>query len=264
MATMANKEAIEMIDLEESRDKLRFGKARKSRVIDEKEKEILAWHETGHAMVQALETEYDPLHKVSIISRRHGRRGVSIPEKDRLVYSKKYWLAYLRVCYGGRIAEELYCGDSSTGASMDIQQATNIARAMVREWGMSETLGPVKFSADENRQQFLMEQKEYSDKTAELIDQEVHRFITTAYEETKRILTDKKDQLAVLKDALLKYETLDAEDVTRIIAGETITKPTVADILASEQQRRADARREEEKRQPEKEGPSVGAMPQPG
>jgi cell division protease FtsH len=264
MATMANKDAIEMTDLEEARDKLRFGKARKSRVVDEKEKAILAWHEAGHALVQALESDYDPLHKVSIISRRGmGGAAFSIPEKDRLVYSKKYWLAYLRVCYGGRLAEELYCGDSSTGASMDIQQASNIARAMVRDWGMSETLGPIKFSADENRQSFLMDQKEYSDKTAELIDQEVHRLISTAYEQTKKILTDKKDELAALKDALLKYETLDAEDVKRIISGQAITKPTVADLLASEQQRRAEARREEEKRDPGTEGLG-GPIPQPG
>jgi cell division protease FtsH len=265
MATMANKDAIEMIDLEEARDKLRFGKARKSRVVDEKEKAILAWHEAGHALVQALETDYDPLHKVSIISRRGmGGAAFSIPEKDRLVYSKKYWQAYLRVCYGGRIAEELYCGDSSTGASMDIQQASNIARAMVRDWGMSETLGPIKFSTDENRQSFLMDQKEYSDKTAETIDQEVHRLITTAFEQTRRILTEKKDELAALKDALLKYETLDAEDVKRILSGQVLSKPTVAELLASEQQRRAEARREEEKRNPEAEGPGLGSIPQPG
>jgi cell division protease FtsH len=265
MATMLNKDAIEMSDLEEARDKLRFGKARKSRVVDEKEKAILAWHEAGHALVQALETDYDPLHKVSIISRRGmGGAAFSIPEKDRLVYSKKYWQAYLRVCYGGRVAEELYCGDSSTGASMDIQQATNISRSMVRDWGMSETLGPVKFSTDENRQNFMIDQKEYSDKTAELIDQEVHRLITTAYEETKKILTDKNDELAALKEALLKYETLDAEDVMKVLRGQAITKPTVTDILASEQQRRADARREEDKRKPETEGPATGPIPQPG
>ena len=134
---------------------------------------------------------------------------------------------------------------------------------MVRDWGMSETLGPIKFSADENRQSFLMDQKEYSDKTAELIDQEVHRLISTAYEQTKKILTDKKDELAALKDALLKYETLDAEDVKRIIPGQAITKPTVADLLASEQQRRAEARREEEKRDPGTEGLG-GPIPQPG
>src|SRR5206468_3827053 len=97
---------------------------------------ILAWHEAGHALVQMFETDYEPLHKVSIISRRGmGGAAFSLPEKDRIVYSKKYWLAYLRVCYGGRIAEELYLGDSSTGASMDIQQASGVARSMVRDWG---------------------------------------------------------------------------------------------------------------------------------
>jgi cell division protease FtsH len=265
MATMLNKDAIEMSDLEESRDKLRFGKARKSRVVDEKEKAILAWHEAGHALVQALETDYDPLHKVSIISRRGmGGAAFSLPEKDRLVYSKKYWQSYLRVCYGGRVAEELYCGDSSTGASMDIQQASNISRAMVREWGMSELLGPVKFSTDENRQNFMIDQKDYSDKTAEIIDQEVHRLITTAYEETKHILTDKKDELAALKEALLKYETLDADDVRKVIAGQAISKPTVQDILASEQQRRAEARKEEEKHKSNPESTTPGPIPQPG
>jgi cell division protease FtsH len=109
-----------------------------------------------------------------------------------------------------------------------------------------------------------MDQKEYSDKTAELIDQEVHRLITSAYDQTKIILTERKDQLAALKDALLKYETLDAEDVHRIIAGQVISKPTVADLLASEQQRRAEVRREEEKRNPAADGPGLGSIPQPG
>jgi cell division protease FtsH len=265
LATMTNKEAIEMGDLEEARDKLRFGKARKSRVIDEQEKVILAWHEAGHALVQVLETDYDPLHKVSIISRRGmGGAAFSLPEKDRMVYSKKYMLAHLRICYGGRIAEELYCGDSSTGASMDIQMATHTARAMVREYGMSDVVGPIKFSADENRQMFFAEPNEYSDKTAELIDQEVHRLISTAYADVRKILTEKKDELTAIKDALLKYETLDAEDVKRILTGQNLSKPTVADLLASEQQRRAEVRRQEDKKQPEAEGPSLGPIPQPG
>ncbi len=264
LATMGNKEAIEMADLEEARDKLRFGKARKSRVVDEKEKEIVAWHEGGHALIQALETDYDPLHKVSVISRgRMGGAAFSLPEKDRMFYGKKYWLAYLRICFGGRVAEELFCGDIGTGASMDIQQATNAARAMVRDWGMSEVLGPIKFSSDENRQTFLMEQNEYSDKTAELIDQEVHRLISTAYSQARQILSDQQEHLRSLKDALLKYETLDAEDVKRILAGQAFSKPTVADLLASEQQRRQEVRREE-KRAPETGGPGLGAIPQPG
>jgi cell division protease FtsH len=265
LATMTNKEAIEMSDLEESRDKLKFGKARKNRVVDEKEKEIVAYHEGGHALVQALETDYDPLHKVSVISRgRMGGAAFSLPEKDRMFYGKKYWLAFLRICFGGRVAEELYCGDIGTGASMDIQQATGVARAMVREWGMSDALGPVKFANDENRQMFMLEQNEYSDKTAELIDQEVHRLISTAYEEVRQILTAKKDELRLLKDALLKYETLDGDDVKRILAGQSLTKPTVADLLASEQQRRTEVRRQEDKKLPEAEGPTLGTLPQPG
>jgi cell division protease FtsH len=264
LATMTNKEAIEMVDLEEARDKLRFGKAYKSRVVDEKEKEIVAFHEAGHALVQALETDYDPLHKVSVISRgRMGGAAFSLPEKDRMFYGKKYWQAFLRICFGGRVAEELYCGDIGTGASMDIQQATGVARSMVREWGMSEALGPIKFSGDDNRQFFMPETTEYSDKTAELIDQEVHRLISTAYGQVRQILTDKKDALRDLKDALLKYETLDGEDVKRILAGERISKPTVADLLAKEQQRRAEVRREEEKKAPETDGPAIG-IPQPG
>ncbi len=262
MATMANKDAIEMVDLEEARDKLRFGKARKSRVIDEKEKEILAWHEAGHAIVNALQTDYEPLHKVTIIGRRgYGGASFSLPEKDRMVYQRRYMLAKLRVCYGGRIAEELYIGDISSGAVSDIQQASGIARSMVCDYGMSEALGPIRFSGEEERG-FMPEPKEYSDKTAELIDAEVHKLITQCYQEAKELLVSKKDELTALKDALLKYETVDGEDVKRILAGQTISKPTVTDILASEQQRRAEARREEEKRSTEGGG-AIG-IPQPG
>jgi cell division protease FtsH len=262
-ATMSNKEAIEMVDLEEARDKLKFGKARKSRVIDEKEKEIVAWHEAGHALVQALETEYDPLHKVSIVSRgRMGGAAFTLPEKDRMFYGKRYWEAYLRICYGGRVAEELFCGDIGTGASMDIQQASSIARSMVTEWGMSDVLGPVRFVPDEGRMSFFGEQpREHSDKTAEIIDAEVHALIARAYDQTKKILSEKKDELRLLKDALLRYETIDGEDVKRIITGQPINKPTVTDLIASELQRRTDAKREAERR-PDSEGPT--AMPQPG
>jgi len=251
MATMANKDSIEMIDLEESRDKLRFGKARKSRVVDEKEKIMIAWHEAGHAIVQALQPDSDPLHKVTIISRgNYGGASFSLPDKDRMTYSRNYMLAELRILYGGRIAEELYVGDISTGAGNDIMRASRMARAMVCEYGMSETLGPIKFSPDESRNSFFGDAaKEYSDKTAEIIDAEVHRLIATAYEETKAILLSKKEELVALKDALLKYETLDAEDIKRILAGQIVSKPTVNDLLAQEQQRRAaEARREAEER----------------
>jgi cell division protease FtsH len=164
------------------------------------------------------------------------------------------------------VAEELFCGDASTGASMDIQQATGIARSMVRDWGMSEVLGPVKFSPDENKQAFFGEAKEYSDRTAELIDQEVRRLIQTAYDETHELLSARRTEMEALKDALMKYETIDGADVDKILAGEVINKPTVQDLLASEQQRRAaDAKREAERHGHEEDsGPGVGAMPQPG
>lgn len=262
LATMLNKDAIEMVDLEEARDKLRFGKARKSRVIDETEKEILAWHEAGHAIVNAMQTDYEPLHKVTIIGRRgYGGASFSLPEKDRIVRQKRYMLANLRICFGGRIAEDLYVGDISSGASADIDQASQIARVMVCEYGMSDLLGPIKFAPDENRMSFFGDQgREYSDKTAEAIDVEVHRIITEAYEDAKKILIDKKPELVALKDALLKYETVDGEDVRRILAGQVINKPTVSDILASEALRRsADQQRETEA------GPSGSTpLPQPG
>jgi cell division protease FtsH len=133
---------------------------------------------------------------------------------------------------------------------------------MVCDLGMSDVLGPIRFSGEEERG-FMPEPKEYSDKTAELIDQEVHRLIAESYQEAKALLIEKKAELLALKDALLKYETVDGDDVKRILAGQTITKPTVQDILASEQQRRAEARREEEKRNPGNEGGAVG-IPQPG
>ncbi len=260
IATMLNREAIEMVDLEEARDKIRFGKARKSRVVDEEERQLTAWHEAGHAVVQYCSPGADPIHKVTIIPRgSYGGATFSLPEKDRFYYSRKYLLAELRILFGGRIAEELYIGEISSGASMDIKMASNIAREMVCNYGMSDALGPIRFGHDENVPWYETS-REYSDKTAELIDSEVHRLISNAYVEARAVLADKKTELANLKDALLKYETLDAEDVKRIMTGLALTKPTVGDILALEQQRRtADLAGT-----PESSGPSVNSIPQPG
>jgi cell division protease FtsH len=266
MATMLNKDAIDLSDLEEARDKLRFGKARKNRVIDDKEKEMLAWHEAGHALVQSSQPDADPLHKVTIIGRGpYGGASFSIPETDKMTRSKKFLIAELRILYGGRVAEELYVGDISTGASNDIMRASHIARAMVCDYGMSNSLGPIKFSPEENRGGFFEAAREYSDKTAEAIDAEVHGLIAAAYQDTRKILTEKATILAALKDALLKYETLDAEDVKRILAGQEISKPILQEMTISEQQRRAaDARREAEARDRETGTSMGGAMPQPG
>ncbi len=148
-ATMANKNHVEMADLEEARDKVRWGRAKKSRVIDQKEKEITAYHEAGHTLVQSLLKDADPLHKVSIIPRGPmGGATFALPEKDRTIFTKRYCMALLQVCFGGRIAEEMFCDDISSGAQSDIQQATNIAKQMILTWGMSNELGPISYGPD--------------------------------------------------------------------------------------------------------------------
>jgi len=172
-ATMANKDNIELADLEEARDKVRWGRAKKSRVIDQKEKEITAYHEAGHTLVQSLLEDADPLHKVSIIPRGPmGGATFALPEKDRTIFTKRYCMALLQVCFGGRIAEELFCDDISSGAQSDIQQATNIAKQMVLTWGMSKEIGPISYGPDLGIKDLVYAmppEKDYSEKTAEAI-----------------------------------------------------------------------------------------------
>jgi len=240
-ATMANKDNVEMADLEEARDKVRWGRARKSRVIDKKEKEITAYHEAGHTLVQSLLEDADPLHKVSIIPRGPmGGATFALPEKDRTIFTKRYCTALLQVCFGGRIAEEMFCDDISSGAQADIQQSTNIAKQMVLTWGMSSELGLISYAPDMGvrDQIYLMPgEKEYSEKTAEIIDTEVKKITSEAYEKAKELIEANKNNLEQIAKALLKYETLDADDVTLILEGGRLDKPTVADLLAAEQAR---------------------------
>jgi cell division protease FtsH len=240
-ATMANKDYVEMADLEEARDKVRWGRARKSRVIDQQEKEITAYHEAGHALVQSLLKDADPLHKVSIIPRGPMAGATfALPEKDRNIFTKKYCMALLQVCFGGRIAEEMFCDDISSGAQADIQQATNIAKQMVLTWGMSDELGLISYSPDfavKDLVYIMPGEKEYSEKTAETIDKEVKKIADEAYKKAKEIIEANKDKLEQIGKALLKYETLDADDVNLILAGGQLEKPTVADLLAAEQAR---------------------------
>jgi len=238
IATMANKDSIEMADLEEARDKVRWGRARRSRVIDHKEKEITAYHEAGHALVQSLLKEADPLHKVSIIPRGPmGGATFALPEKDRTIFTKRYCMSLLQVCFGGRIAEETFCDDVSSGAQSDIQQATNIAKQMILTWGMSSELGPVSYGPDFSVKEpfFMPSEKEYSEKTAEAIDSEVKKITSEAYAKAKQLIQANKDKLEQIAKALLKYETLDAADVKLIIEGGQLDKPTVVDLLAAEQ-----------------------------
>jgi cell division protease FtsH len=238
-ATMANKDHIEMADLEEARDKVRWGRAKKSRVIDRKEKEITAYHEAGHTLVQSLLEDADPLHKVSIIPRGPmGGATFALPEKDRTIFTRRYCMALLQVCFSGRIAEEVFCDDISSGAQNDIQQATNIAKQMILTWGMSDELGLISYGPDFNAKDMVYvmpPEKEYSERTAEAIDSEVKKITNEAYKKAKELIEANKDKLEHIAKALLKYETLDADDVELILEGGQIDKPTVADLLAAEQ-----------------------------
>ncbi|MHC4132242.1 MAG: ATP-dependent zinc metalloprotease FtsH [Planctomycetota bacterium] len=253
-ATMSNKDHIEMADLEEARDKVRWGRAKKSRVIDQKEKEIIAYHEAGHTLVQSLLEDADPLHKVSIIPRGPmGGATFALPEKDRTLFTKKYLTAQLQICFGGRIAEEMFCDDISSGAQNDIQQATNIARQMILTWGMSDVLGPINYGSEpgfDNRMYVPTFEKEYSEKTAEEIDQEIKKITDKAYELASGLMNQNKDELENIAKALLKYETLDADDVKAILDGAELDKPTVADLLAAEKEKNNQAEVETEE-QPE-------------
>jgi cell division protease FtsH len=236
---MANKDSVETADLEEARDKVRWGRAKKSRVIDQKDKEMTASHEAGHAIVQCLLPDADPLHKVSIIPRGPmGGATFALPEKDRTTFTKRYCNALMQVCFAGRIAEELSCGDISSGAQADIEQATRIAKQMILTWGMSEKLGPISYDPDlAGKDAFygLPTEKVYSEKTAEVIDSEIKALTDDAYQKAKVVIEANRENLDRIAKALLKYETLDAEEVKLILAGGILDKPTVTGLLAAEQ-----------------------------
>ncbi len=248
-ATLTGKEHVEMEDLEEARDKIRWGKAKKSRVMDEEERKVIAYHEAGHALVAGLIEGADPLHKVSIIPRAQaGGMTMMLPETDRHVYTRKYLLAQLRVLLGGRVAEEIMCGESSSGAADDIKRATQLARTMICEWGMSETLGPIKLSSNDTRPWPMeLAGKEYSEQTAQMIDNEIQKLIKTAYDDVEKIILENKDKLEKLASALLKYETLEADEVKKILQGEEIEKVTISELIESESSRNEKGENAQEK-----------------
>jgi cell division protease FtsH len=264
IATLNNKEFVEQEDMEEARDKIRWGRAKKKSAIDERDRRLTAYHEAGHAVIQALEKDADPLHKVSIIPRGPaGGATFSLPERDRMVYTKSYLLAMMRVTFGGRIAEQMFFNEISSGAAQDIKQASQIARHMVREWGMGDKVGFVYFGDDEGKAFFDMAGREYSDKTAETIDAEVKRILDTAYEQASRMISDNRDKVEAVAQALLKYETLTGEEVNALLRGESLERTGVADLLESATPDKAvrTARPIEAKAQRPNLGP--GPLPQP-
>jgi cell division protease FtsH len=223
-AARFNKKKVEMIDFEYAKDKVMMGPERKSMIMTEDEKRNTAYHEGGHALVAAMQPDADPLHKVTIIPR--GRAlGVTmqLPAEDKYSHTKEYLDAMITVMMGGRIAEEKFLGHMTTGAGNDIEKATEIARKMVCEWGMSE-LGPLTFGKTEG-EVFLGRDfghdRDYSEATANLIDAEVRRIITNAYDRAKKIIDDNEKSMHRLARTLLEKEVLDGEEVLQLIAEET-------------------------------------------
>mgnify|MGYP005840448363 CR=1 FL=1 len=232
-ATMLDKEFIEHEDLEEARDKVKFGRANKSRVREKEENKLVAYHEAGHAVLQALLKDSDPLHKVTIIPRgQSGGATFSLPEKDRMGFSLKWLHATMRVICGGRIAEAKAMDDVSSGASSDIQQVTRLARAMILEWGMSSKLGFINYAGEDNREIYIPD-KDYSDETAKVIDEEIRRLVDEAYADAERMLLDNWEKVEAVATALLKYENLTADEVHKLMRGESLGRSTVADLLGS-------------------------------
>ncbi len=230
LAAKHNKEEVTQSELEEARDKVRWGRERRSMAMTEEEKRATAYHEAGHALLNVLLPHTDPLHKVSIIPRGPAL-GVTmyLPEKDRYTNWKKEILDKIIVIMGGRVAEEVFLGDISNGAASDIQQATWYAKKMVCEWGMSEKLGMVQYG-EESAMSFLGRDlghsRGYSEETAREIDREVLTLVNTAYAEAQRIITEHRDAMEKITLALLEYETLDGKHIRDIIEhGHMLTPP---------------------------------------
>jgi cell division protease FtsH len=227
-AARYNKKVVGMSDFEIAKDKVMMGAERKSMVISDEEKRITAYHEAGHTLVGMKVPNIDPVHKVSIIPRGMAL-GVTmyLPEKDRLSASKEYLLGQIAMSMGGRIAEDIFIGSITTGAANDIEKATEIARAMVCEYGMSE-LGPLTFGKKEE-QIFLgreiSQHRDYSEDTAIKIDQEVVKIVQEQYKRAEKIIKDNKDTLIRLAEALLEHETLDSVQIRRVIAGLALDRP---------------------------------------
>jgi len=224
-AARANKRTVNMEEFERAKDKVLMGTERKSMVMSDDEKKLTAYHESGHAIVGRLVPEHDPVYKVTIIPR--GRAlGVTmfLPEEDRYSHSKQRLESQISSLFGGRVAEELIFGHDAvtTGASNDIERATEIARAMVTKWGLSEKMGPLSYG-DEDGEVFLghsvTQHKTVSDDTANSIDQEVRRIIDSNYERALTIINENMDKLHIMAKALMKYETLDTEQIDDIMAG---------------------------------------------
>ena len=230
LAARKNRRVVSMQELEDAKDKVMMGTERRSMVMTDEEKRLTAYHEGGHAIAAIHCPASDPIHKATIIPRGRALGMVMrLPEKDQFSMSRDQLVANLVVAMGGRVAEDLVFGRDkvTTGASNDIAQATEIARKMVTEWGMSDTLGPLRYN--ENQEEIFLghsvaQQKNVSDATAEVIDKEVREIVDSAENECRRILTENLDDLHTLAKALLEYETLSGDEIHALLRGESIVR----------------------------------------
>jgi cell division protease FtsH len=257
-AARYNQKVVRMLDFEFAKDKVLMGAERRSMIISESEKRVTAIHEAGHALLTVKLPHADPIHKVTIIPRGMALGlTMQLPIDEKHNYSLEYLEDQIAILLGGRIAEEITIGSITTGAGNDLERATDLARRMVCEWGMSGQMGPLTFGKKEE-QIFLgreiAQHQDYSEDTALRIDQEVKRFVTDNYARAQTILRENKQYLLDMADALLARETLDAEQVRRLSAGLPIDEPAPAPAAGAAPPPVRDAK-------PSKERPASGIVP---
>jgi cell division protease FtsH len=273
-AARRNRSKVTMTDFEMAREKVMMGAERRSMVMSEKDLQNTAYHESGHAIVSVcVEGESDPVHKVTIIPR--GRAlglTMQLPVEDRYSVSKTFAENQIAMLMGGRIAEELIFDELTTGAGNDIERATELARKMVCEWGMSEKMGPLSFGAKEGEVflgRDMMQASDYSEGTAREIDAEVRRIVNEQYARARKLLEEQTDLLHAMAKALLEYETIDGSDIKELQEAGTLSREKPTNKLRTREQ--MDREREErsaalpgKSEDKDKEPPAIGALPEPG
>ena len=229
LAARANRKVITMVDLEEASEKVAYGPERKSHKVSEQEKKLTAYHESGHAIMATVLEHADNVHKVTIIPRgQAGGYTMMLPHEEVNFITKSHLLAQIRVALGGRCAEEIIFNEISSGASNDLQQVTNILRKMIMEWGMSNRLGPMVFG-EHQEQIFLGKQlgseRNYGEAVATMIDEEFHKYLDEAYQDTIRILNENIEVLHAMAKALMEVETINSEQVMNLFKYHSIHAP---------------------------------------
>ena len=228
LAAMKGKESVDTDDLEEARDRVKWGREKRSRAMEEEDRRVTAYHEAGHALVSTLIPEMDPVHKVTIVSRGMALGAtMSLPERDDYHMRKNKLLGMIAMCYGGRIAEELVFGDVSAGAQNDIEKATHLAKVMVCELGMSEAVGPIKYTVDVESPFLGKEFRISPDLSQEAlagIHSEVRKIVDEQYERSKKLIESRRTELDAIAEGLLKYETLNGAEVAAILRGDDLAE----------------------------------------